>query len=147
MIVNTTLGMRGLMIALANVPITNLPLIRLYVNDLDPTADMVLADFTEADYTGYSEVAVDTLGVAWDDAGGNARQEYEAALFQPTGTAVPNVIVGWYMVGGGVGLPITDLVMAAERFPVPVTLASAADLVIVQAVLGINQPQGLTAVS
>ena len=41
-------------------------LIRLFKNNIAPDSDTVLTDFTEADFTGYTEITL--LRADWDDA-------------------------------------------------------------------------------
>jgi len=109
--------------------------IGLFVNDISLTPDMIKADFTEADYTGYAALDADVVGpVTWDDAAGNAVQSFEGVHFQPSGTAVTNVIVGWFLF-----LEAGEL-LGAEKFPVPISMAGTADAIDFAPVHKIGQP-------
>lgn len=117
-------------------------LVGLFQNDFTPLPTSVPADFTAATYDGYASLSTTILGTAIDDDNSNARLEYDANLFQPTGSGTSNVIYGWYIVGG-VGTTFDGKVIAAKRFPAPITLATPDDGVVVQPTVAINQPVGI----
>lgn len=115
--------------------------VRLFQNDIMPTPATALTDFTVATYTGYAAQLADPLGFPYDDVQGNVLQEFTQVLFQPTGTAISNVIYGWYAVGGAG--TFSGVLLAAKRLDVPVTLASALDALPVSIRIAYNQPQGI----
>lgn len=117
--------------------------IRLFKSDTQPSPLTVPGDFTEADFTGYAAQPV-AFNVAWDDTAGNAIIWTPSVIFAPSGTAVTNVIYGWYATAalGGTG----DVVVACERFPSPAAIASIEDAVIVSPLLANNQPVDLSTI-
>jgi len=116
-------------------------IVHLYQNDVSPSADSVPADFDEATYTGYAPAVVTLLGTSYDDAG-QACVEMAAVIFQPTGTAIPNVVYGYWLEGGG-DSPMVGAFMGGARFDEPKTLASANDAKVVQPRFAIGFPVGV----
>jgi predicted alpha-1,6-mannanase (GH76 family) len=94
--------------------------VHLFKNDYVPTPLSVVGDFTEADYTGYAHQVVasaDWNSVTLSD--GSAGIVGPGLFFNPTGTAVTNVIYGYYITDS------TDAtVVWAERFDAPRGLSS-----------------------
>jgi len=91
-------------------------LVHLYQNNYNPTPFDVIADYTEATYTGYASQAV--ASAAWNpvvQADGSAGLIGPGLFFNPTGTAITNVVYGYY---------VTDstgaTVLWGERFAAPV---------------------------
>jgi len=115
--------------------------IGLFQNDIIPTSETVMADFDEADYTGYVQQASNPLGTASDDAAGNGLIEMSAVNFQPTAATVGNTVYGWFMISSWGGMS-GGQVVASGRFENPVPLMGPLDNLIVQPRLGCNQPVG-----
>lgn len=109
--------------ALAGVAGTlNGVLIALFKNDFAPNQDSLIADFTEADYTGYARSTAVVWGTPFINVDGVAEMIAPGKQFQPSGTTVANTIYGYYVVDSGG----TDLVYS-ERFATPVPLAGPLD--------------------
>lgn len=108
-----------------------------------PSADLVLADITEADYTGYLPQMCAEVGVAWDDDDGNAVHSFAGAHFQPTGSVITNTIFGYVTTWA----PDAGAVEVVEQvlFPVPIPMESVADAIDVIPLLKIGQPHPLGA--
>lgn len=74
--------------------------LRLYVNDYEPTPASVLSDFAEATFPGYAEF---DLTDQWEDVYKIVDGEYQFATpvipFLSTGASV-EVVYGWFIVGG-----------------------------------------------
>lgn len=94
--------------------------IHLYTNAFTPNADMVPADFTEADFTGSAEITPTFAAIGNTDTGReiSAQAVWTATGF-PTGG---NTIEGYYVMNAGE----TD-VICAERFSDPVPIANVGD--------------------
>jgi hypothetical protein len=95
---------------------------RLFKNDFTPTPNSAIADFTEADFTGY---ASDALAIGTPaNLNDNVDCCVTAGAFTATAGSpfVPNTIYGVYMTDG-----TPTLWYAAARFPVPVPIAAAGD--------------------
>jgi len=117
-------------------------IIHLFQNDVTPTADSLPADFDEATYTGYAAANVLILGLSYDDGAGQALIELAAHAFQPTGTAISNVIYGYWLEGGPDG-PAVGKLYAAARLDEPRTLASGNDILVVQSRFALGFPIGI----
>jgi len=116
--------------------------IHLYTNDFTPGATTALADFEEANYTGYVFQNAARMGVAYDDGAGQSIIEIAARIFQPTDDAVSNVIFGYYLVGGAASVFDNELI-AAARLNAPVTLAGPTDALVVQPRFALGFPIGV----
>lgn len=84
--------------------------IKLYKNDITPDEASELADFTEADFSGYAEQALVLDGTA-AIVGGKAQQDFDPAVFAHDGGATPNDLYGYFVVDSSE----TDLLWA-ERY-------------------------------
>lgn len=115
----TAIGNIGNLVGTAPISTAKL---RLFQNDFHPNQTSVLADFTEADYTGYTEADPTWGAIYYDTPSGLAIASYPA-VFQPTGTTVANTIYGWYITDD----PAT-IWFACERFDNPVQMASGTDV-------------------
>jgi hypothetical protein len=99
--------------------------VRLFTGTTVPSVNSVIGDFTEADYTGYTPGGLgptDFTGAAWQSQGAAVSYSF-VKTFQPTGTAVGNVITGYYFVTGD----MTPELIGAERFTSPISMQSPAD--------------------
>lgn len=104
-----------------------------------PGDTVVIADLTEADYTGYAAQVAAEVGVAWDDNAGNAVISYEGLHFQPTGSAITNTIYGWVATPGitiGGGTPI----VAMGLFDPPRAMEKVADAIDFAPLFKLGQP-------
>ncbi len=91
-------------------------LVHLYQNNYVPTPLDVVANYTEATYTGYVAQAV--LAASWNPVvqpDGSAGLIGPGLFFNPTATTVANVVYGYY-VTDSTGL----ILLWAEQFPAPV---------------------------
>ena len=80
-----------------------------------------LADLTEADYTGYARQTITDVqwGAAYLAAGAIPAVRGPALDFVPTGTAITNVIIGWFLADS------TGLILYwVEMLDEPVSLGS-----------------------
>jgi len=84
--------------------------LRLFKNNITPDVDTVLADFTEADFSGYTDVLL-TMGAIVRDGDDNARSTGLLAQFLHSGGGTANDIYGWYLLGSG-----GAVCLFAERF-------------------------------
>lgn len=100
--------------------------VALFKNDLLPTPFSKLADFTEADFTGYARSAVLTWGSAFTDAAMNAIAVAGSIQFNCTGSTTGNIIYGYYVITPGT----PDELQFAERFPSPVGISQAGQAVV-----------------
>jgi len=96
--------------------------LKLYKNPLAPQPSNLLADFTEADYTGYAESAALTWSPAVGDGSGTWQLIGSPETWAPTGTTVPNTIYGVY----AVDTAGTTLIFS-EQFASPVPMAALTD--------------------
>jgi hypothetical protein len=116
-------------------------LVNLFTNDVDPGPGAVTADFVAPTYTGYATPSLVLLGAVHDDAAGNVIQRAESVIFQPTDSAVSDVIIGYWVAGAWGGG--STRVICYQRLPIPVTLASPLDALVIDPLVAINQPVGL----
>jgi hypothetical protein len=89
--------------------------LRLFKNDYTPVDTSGLGDFTEADFSGYSEIVI--APADWDDAFIVSNVAEMQTLTAPSWTATagtPNTVYGWYLVFTG-----SSIVVAAQRFDSP----------------------------
>lgn len=101
------------------------PTIHLFQNDIWPSPGMTLADFEEADFTGYTAFEAAVWGTVYVGTDGKARCTLESHQFQGTGTTVGNVIFGWYLSDE----PPTKVHLAG-RFEEAISMVSATDAVV-----------------
>lgn len=114
--------------------------VHLFSADIVLTPNTVIADLTEADYTGYAAVTVTPPGVVYLAAAGDILWQFPQIAFQPTGTAVPNLIYGWWMDGEVLGTG--DRLIVAQRFPEPVTMNDPLDVLFVHPRIPLGQGVG-----
>lgn len=90
--------------------------LRLFQNDYIPIETSVTADFTEADFAGYSAAAL--TGGSWVSTQGDPSfGTYAQQTFTRSSTGAAQTIYGYYLVTTTGGL-----LRAAERFDSPVIL-------------------------
>lgn len=102
-------------------------LVRLYTNNLVPTKNSVLADFTEltaVEVPGYAPVAQAWAGVpvrkqdgSWEDQGA-APLQYKATSSPPA----PQIVYGWYMTDAA-----NTVLLASGAFDTPFTFTQNGD--------------------
>jgi len=97
--------------------------IKLFKNDMVPDVGTVLADFTEADFSGYAAQAVATWGVPYiDQVNGGVSITAPAHQFQAANpTTVPNTVYGYYLEDTGGNL------VQAGRFDAPIDMVQPSD--------------------
>lgn len=99
--------------------------IRLYKNDYTPVAGSTLANFTEADFSGYSSLTLTGGSNAVMD-GGRAKVGYSARVFTHDGGVTANQIYGYYVQNSG-----GDLLFAERDPDAPRTMAVLNDTIAV----------------
>lgn len=85
--------------------------IRLFKNDLTPINTTVLADFIQADFTGYAAQTLAGWAVAILDANNKGSSTATVNTWTCSGLAVPNTVYGVYIVSAAGAL------LYAERNP------------------------------
>jgi hypothetical protein len=95
--------------------------LRLFRNNHTPAAASVLADFTEANYSGYS---AQTLSYGTPATNGSGQGQMTATIinFDHNGGATSNTIYGYYLVNTG-----TSKVVKAEKLDSTVSMAFLGD--------------------
>jgi hypothetical protein len=122
-----TLATRAMVETLRVTIAANDTVIHLIKAPFTPTPNAVVADFDEADYTGYAAIVVDPVGtIAWDDEFLNGVQSFTNAHFQPTGSAVTNTIYGYYVTATVKDLD-PDRLIDVIVLPTPVPLLGTMD--------------------
>lgn len=114
--------------------------IGLFKGSPNITVDTVIGDLTEADYDGYAQQALGTLGVQYQDANGAEQRDAALKTFIPTGATTPNVITGWFLTDtsgafflGGEYLDQPKVMASvADHLPIVVSVALAANVVLGQ---------------
>lgn len=71
--------------------------LRLYKNDKVPLDTDDAGDYTEADFTGYDPIPLDSWGNAYLNAGNIAEINEIVRTFEQTGTAVTCLVYGYYV--------------------------------------------------
>lgn len=97
--------------------------VRLYKNNYTPVNGSTGADFTEADFTGYSQVAIARSDFTDPYISSNVAFTDSAVIpvYTCTGGSAQTVY-GWYMVG-----QTTGTVYAAQKFDAARSMASGAE--------------------
>jgi hypothetical protein len=83
-----------------------------------PVRGLTIASVTEANYGGYARKSLGNSTVTFTSSDGNDYIEWPSQAFTPTGSATPNTIYGWFLIGGSDSVTVT----AAEVLPGPVAL-------------------------
>lgn len=100
------------------------PVIRLFKNNWTVARDPVLSDFTEANFTGYAELACASWPTSPTYTGGVATITHAARTWTATGSTTANDIYGYYLVST-LGTPF---LMWAEKNPFgPVHIGTTGD--------------------
>jgi hypothetical protein len=109
----------------------NTLLVHLYKNNLTPSPQNVLADYTEVlvgDFPGYAPVAITPSGTPFINGAGDAEQIFTDPVFQPTADpTVPLVVYGYFVtIHPTVG---ADTLLYGKRFDSPPTISFATQAV------------------
>jgi hypothetical protein len=106
---------------------------------MTPSAESLIADFTEADFDGYLAKAVSDTGSIYLDGAGNVVWRATPVSWQPTGATTPNVIHGWWIEGtvGGAGARF----VAGQAIDPPVSMGGPLDFIEVAPVIPLGQPK------
>ena len=72
--------------------------VRLFKNDLTPDSGTVLANFVQANYSGYAPIPLDDLPDPVMSPGGKALIQMGDVSFLHNGGATPNNVYGYYIV-------------------------------------------------
>lgn len=97
-------------IAAATQPL-NGAVVRLFKNNLIPDQTTVLADYEEADFTGYAESSAVVWESAFTDILGQGHVLGDLKTFAQTAVTVTCTVYGWYLVNG-------TTLLAGNRFDV-----------------------------
>lgn len=98
--------------------------IRLFKNNFTPNPDQVLGDLEEADFTGYAASSAVTWGTVFTNSDGFAEVIGSTKQFTATGSAVTNVVYGYYATNAA-----GDTLYWAERFSTPREMDEGADAI------------------
>jgi hypothetical protein len=95
--------------------------LRLYNNDVTPSRTSVVADFVEANFTGYAALPLALTVGPYLNAAQQAEIQNASHNWTPSDDVTPNVIYGYFveMTGG-------DL-LCAERFTTPRSMENVLD--------------------
>lgn len=99
--------------------------LKMFTNDLALTAEMVLADLTEATFDGYAAAALAEWGQAYISEVGTPVIKNGSKQFNHAGTGAAETMYGWYIESAG------GVILEVKRFTNPVPLATADDSVVV----------------
>jgi hypothetical protein len=112
--------------------------LHLFKTNVTPTPESTIATFTEADFTGYSSVAMTGYNPAyWQTQGAAIAFAIPPAIFQPASPfTITNTIYGYYVVLTGT----PDVLIGAELLSSPVPMADITDQLIVASLVGVADP-------
>lgn len=100
--------------------------VRLFKNDIEPHAGMLLADLTEADFSGYAASSEIVWGPAFTNSANEAVVVGDTKQFNHSGGATANTVYGYYVTNTAG----TVLHFAERRNPVE-TMSKSGDAVLV----------------
>lgn len=98
--------------------------VNLYQNDLTPTPNTLVGDFTVANFTGYAVSSAIVWGTVFTDASNVANSVGDVKQFTCTADGTAQTIYGYYVT-------VTGALRFSERFPTPIPVVHAADAVVV----------------
>lgn len=85
-------------LAVAGLTMPSTGLLHLFTSPAINGPGLVLADFTEATFTGYTSTGIGASVLPGMDVLGNGvAKQGVSSVFECTGTAVPNTVFGWYI--------------------------------------------------
>lgn len=93
--------------------------LKLFKNDFNPVDGTILADFVEADFSGYAAITVNDWGAVFTDGAGTARTESTTKVFSHNGGGTSNSVYGYFFVANG------KVMFAGRSDSAPVTMSSA----------------------
>jgi hypothetical protein len=117
--------------AALNAPV--ITFLRLYQNNYTPVQGSVLADFTEATFSGYAQLAVTDFGAAATVSNKAKIICAAAKVFSHSGGATSNTIYGYHVVYLG-----APTILYAERFASPIVMAVSGDVISITPALTLN---------
>lgn len=111
--------------------------LKLFQNNVTVSPATLLADLTEADFTGYAGISI--TEASWAAAvlqpDGTARAiNTTVRIFNATGTAIPNTVYGWYLINDGGSL------CAMGNFPTPLLMDANGKYIAIE--LALTMPAG-----
>lgn len=109
----------------ANADVIDGMVVRLFKNDVTPTAGSVGADFTEADFTGYAAADPLEKGAPFIGSDGQWKTQFQRLQWDHDGGPNANTVYGWYVMSTG-GTP---QLLAAERFAEPKPMSAQPDAI------------------
>lgn len=92
---------------------------------ITPSVNTVLADITEADYTGYARLALGTMQAPFTDPAGLSLTESALKTFRPGSDTVPNTIYAGILLGSGAA---SQTLYGVEVLDAPVNLVDTHSL-------------------
>lgn len=107
-------------------PGTDVPVLRLFKNDLTPVKTHVVASFVEADFDGYAGIDMDAWTPGFDEELQKAVLRSALLTFTATGAVTSNVIYGYYITNNA-----GTLVYCAERFSITIFVDETGDSIAV----------------
>lgn len=106
-------------------------LFALFANDIEIELDTVLADFTQPTFPGYAEQSADEWVGAITDVDGFGRIEHTVRIWVKTaGDPTTDTVYGWFLYESNL-----NIVLCAERLPVPKLMDTVGDNVVIHPVL------------
>ena len=106
--------------------------LKLYKNNYTPVDASLLANFTEADFSGYA-AASPVMGIPVEVANKAVMQDTSSRTFTHNGGGTSNTVYGYFVLSN----PGPDLVWA-ERFPAGITMAANGDQISIQLQFTLN---------
>lgn len=135
----TTIALRHATLTIATLMDAGTTTIKLFQNNVTLTPDMVVGDFTEADFSGYADAEVTSTGTAWDDENLNGVMSFTGVHFQGSTGAITNTIYGWYMIATVSG-PTPDELVQAVLFDTPIPINGSMDAIDFAPTFKLGQP-------
>ncbi|MGL4555272.1 MAG: hypothetical protein ACRC33_29245 [Gemmataceae bacterium] len=106
----------------------------LFSNEITPNDLTVLADLTEAAYTGYAKKSVAAWGAAFLDENGKPRITAQSLQFNPTASTATDTVRGYFVTNAA-----GDTLKFAVRLDEPVEMLGTTSGVIVSASLAYGE--------
>lgn len=99
--------------------------VHLYQNNANPNTNQELADFHEADFTGYTSKTITAFGAPFVNDSGLAEIVGSNCQFQPSASGTPQAIYGYYVTDH------LDALIYAEAFGAAKTVVDANDAIVI----------------
>lgn len=87
----------------------NTYVLRLYKNNHTPVDTDTVADYTEANFTGYSSIPLNAWGTAFLNGSNKGQTEMSTQFFTQTGTGTTCDVYGYYVTDGSGNLIWAEL--------------------------------------